>query len=105
MTLGQLETMAREWIREELANDERLMNALQNNGGLGRNYVYGLRGLARLLGCSKTKACALNTSGLLTPAVSRIGNLMIYDADMVMTLLKEASDDAATLQEPHKLTR
>jgi hypothetical protein len=83
LTVGQLESLITQWTRAELQ-----AVAGQKEGTNNRRYVYGLKGLAKLLGCSKTRACQINTSGAIAPALTRLGNLMIYDADMVLTLLQ-----------------
>ncbi len=87
LTVGQLEELTRSWVRGELASMQ---------GGApedtNKRYVYGLKGLAKLLGCSKTKACQINTSGVIEPALTRLGNLMIYDADLVLELIQKHKD-------------
>lgn len=45
-----------------------------------------------MLGCSVTRACQINTSGVIEPALTRLGNLLIFDADLVLSLLKENND-------------
>ena len=54
-----------------------------------KHYVYGLKGLARLLGCSKTTAARLKASGRIDEAVTQVGALLIIDADLA---LKMAAD-------------
>lgn len=53
-----------------------------------KNYVYGLKGLAKLLGCSKTTAVRLKASGDFDEAITQIGALLIIDADKVMQIAK-----------------
>lgn len=52
----------------------------------GKHYVYGLKGLARLLGCSKTTASRLKSSGKIDEAVTQVGALLIIDADLALRL-------------------
>lgn len=54
-----------------------------------RNCVYGLKGLARLLGCSKTTAARLKASGDYDEAITQIGALLIIDADKVLEIARE----------------
>lgn len=56
--------------------------------GTGR-YVYGLKGLAELLGCSKTTASRLKQSGKISKAITQIGALIIVDAEEVMRIMKQ----------------
>ena len=85
LTVGQLEDLTRAWVRSEVA-------AKAGEGHQVKRHVYGLKGLAKLLGCSVTRACQINTSGVIEPALTRLGNLLIFDADLVLTLLKENND-------------
>lgn len=53
-------------------------------------YVYGLNGLAGLLGCSKTTACRVKASGMIDEAITQIGAILIIDADKALELAREA---------------
>lgn len=52
----------------------------------GKRFVYGLKGLANLLGCSKTTASRLKSSGRIDAAVTQVGALLIIDADLALRL-------------------
>lgn len=54
-----------------------------------RNFVYGLKGFAKLLGCSKTTAARLKASGKYDEAITQIGALLLIDADEVLRIAKE----------------
>ncbi len=86
LTVGQLEDLIRSWIRSEEAS------AKADDDRQDERHVYGLKGLAKLLGCSTTSACKINTSGIIEPALTRLGNLLIYDSDMVLDLIKKHKD-------------
>ena len=49
-------------------------------------YVYGLKGLAELLGCCKQTAFNIKKSGRIAPAIKQVGRLLIIDADLAMEL-------------------
>ena len=51
-----------------------------------KRYVYGLKGLAKLLGCSKTTAARLKASGRIDDAITQVGALLIIDADLALKL-------------------
>lgn len=53
-----------------------------------KHYVYGLQGLADLLGCSKSTAFRIKKSGVIDVAISQIGKNIIIDADLAIDLLK-----------------
>lgn len=54
----------------------------------GRNYVYGLRGIANLLGCSKQTAGRLKASGDYDDAITQVGALIVTDADKLLEIAK-----------------
>ena len=42
-------------------------------------YEYGLKGLAKILGCSVSKASKIKSSGILDEAIIQKGNIIIID--------------------------
>lgn len=57
--------------------------------GTERKLVRGVRGIMEVLGCSRSKAATLSCSGILEDAiVSRSNRLVIYDAELILKLLK-----------------
>lgn len=59
-----------------------------------KTYVYGLKGLANLLGCSKTTASRLKSSGKIDKAITQIGALLIIDADLVLKIAGKQDTEA-----------
>lgn len=57
-----------------------------------KNFVYGLKGLAKLLGCSKTTAARLKATGNYDEAITQIGALLIIDADKVLEIAKRLNE-------------
>lgn len=53
----------------------------------GRKFVYGITGIARLFGCSKTTANRIKKSGKLAPAIKQIGRKIIVDAELALQLV------------------
>jgi excisionase family DNA binding protein len=53
----------------------------------GRNYIYGIAGLAGLLGCSNLTAQKIKNSGNI-PFV-QVGRKIIFDEDKVMEALSQ----------------
>ena len=53
-----------------------------------RNYVYGLAGLSQLFGCSISTAHRIKKSGVIAPAISQNGKIIVVDADLALDLLK-----------------
>lgn len=52
-------------------------------------YVYGISGLANLLGCGKTKAQEIKNSGTIDDAIIQNGKKLIINADLALELLKK----------------
>lgn len=89
LTVGQAEDLFRSWVRNEVASVKASEAA---ESASNRRHVYGLKGLAKLLGCSVTRACQINTSGDIDPARVKYGNIMIFDADLVLELLRHREE-------------
>lgn len=53
-----------------------------------KHYVYGMQGLSNLLGCSISTATRIKKSGVLAPAISQKGKIIVVDADLAIDLLK-----------------
>lgn len=79
LTLGELLDAVEERVKETLAGkaqpDEKK-----------KRYVYGLKGLAQLFGCSKTTASRIKASGKIDKAIRQVGALLIIDADLALDL-------------------
>ena len=52
-------------------------------------YEYGLKGLAKILGCSVSKASEIKSSGILDEAIIQNGNIIIIDKEKVATFAKK----------------
>lgn len=53
-----------------------------------KHFVYGLAGLEQLLGVSRATAQRIKNSGVIDPATSQVGRILVFDADLVIDLLK-----------------
>ena len=49
-------------------------------------YEYGLKGLAKILGCSISKASKIKSSGILDDAIIQKGNIIIIDKKKAIEL-------------------
>ena len=49
-------------------------------------YECGLKGLAKLLGCSVSKASEVKSSGILNEAIIQRGNIIIIDKELALKL-------------------
>lgn len=53
------------------------------------NY-YGIEGIARVFGCSVPTANRIKKSGIIDKAITQIGRKIVVDADLALSLVKEA---------------
>jgi len=52
-----------------------------------KHYVYGLKGLSSLLGCSLSTAGRIKRSGSIDSAVYQRGKVILFDSDLILDLL------------------
>jgi hypothetical protein len=51
-----------------------------------KNVVYGISGIAKLLGCSKTMVHAYRKDGWIEPAIKQTGRKIVCDAPLALEL-------------------
>ncbi|RKT01050.1 DUF3853 family protein [Chryseobacterium defluvii] len=66
----------------------------QVNDFTGKNLVYGIKGLADLLKCGKSKAQEIKSSGIIDEAIIQTGKKIIIDSEKAIDLLKKNSPAA-----------
>lgn len=81
LTLGELLDAIEARIREARKED-----AQGESEPKTKRFVYGLKGLQELFGCSKTTASRIKASGKIDKAITQVGALIIIDADMALQL-------------------
>lgn len=59
-----------------------------SNASVKKHLVYGYAGLQKLLGVSHATVARLKRTGILDPAISQDGHIIVADADLVLDLLK-----------------
>lgn len=57
-----------------------------------KKYVYGLSGLAKILGCSRTHASNIKNSGILDDAIIQNGRKIIVDVELALSLFNKKYD-------------
>ena len=53
-----------------------------------KHLVYGIAGLAKLLGVCRSTASKIKSTGILDPAISQHGKVIVIDADLALDLMK-----------------
>lgn len=79
LTLGELLDAVEQRVKETLTGKTQPYEKK-------KRYVYGLKGLAQLFGCSKTTASRIKTSGKIDKAITQVGALLIIEADLALEL-------------------
>ena len=57
-----------------------------------KEYVYGLKGLAKLLGCARTTASKIKNSGMIDDAISQVGKLIVIDKKKVLEIIAKENE-------------
>lgn len=52
----------------------------------GNKYVYGIAGIEKIFGCSKSTANRIKQSGKIDKAISQTGRTIVIDAEMALKL-------------------
>lgn len=68
------------------SNNEEAQVARNSSGN--QRLIYGMSGLASLLGCSISTAQRIKHSGILDSAIVQHGRIIIVDADIALELMK-----------------
>lgn len=81
LTLDELLDAVEDRVKATIGSNDK-----QEATASPKRYVYGLRGLQELFGCSKTTASRLKQSGKIDAAITQVGALIIIDADKAVEL-------------------
>jgi len=82
----------REILREEIRQISLGTNPNENKNS-EKKYVYGLDGIATLLGCSVPTASRIKRSGILDRAITQIGRKIVVDAELALELIKDNEEE------------
>lgn len=58
-----------------------------------KEYVYGLKGLAKMLGCSRATASKIKSSGIIDDAISQVGNVIVIDKFRALELISAKENE------------
>ena len=79
-------------VRRDVLAWWRLPGSLPETKWSKKNLVYGIAGLAKLLGVCHSTASKIKASGVLDPAISQHGKVIVIDADLALELMKVKKD-------------
>ncbi|WP_454059739.1 DUF3853 family protein [Elizabethkingia ursingii] len=68
---------------------------LQHKNKADKRYEYGLKGIAKIFGCSVSQANRIKGSGIIDEAIIQNGNIIIIETEKALQLFgqKEKNDD------------
>ncbi len=69
----------------------------QKNDNTEKKYVYGIGGIAKLIGCSMPTAFRIKKSGKLDAAIKQIGRKIIVDAQLALDILSQKEEIGGVL--------
>lgn len=55
------------------------------------HFVYGIKGIAQIFGCSPATASRIKRSGVINKAISQVGRKITTDADMALDLARRSN--------------
>ncbi|WP_032132555.1 DUF3853 family protein [uncultured Weeksella sp.] len=61
-----------------------LQNSMNNKDN--KLYAYGIKGIAKILGCSRSKAAEVKKSGILDDAIFQNRNIIVVDVEKALQL-------------------
>lgn len=88
LTVGEFIEALQDGIGVAKHDDNHNEGQARQRGQVKKHYVYGLKGLCSLLGCSVSTAARIKKSGVIDAAISQVGKLIVVDADLAIDLLK-----------------
>lgn len=68
-------------------DDNTQKNSCNLNVSTQKHYVFGLKGLCSLLGCSLSTASRIKKSGVIDAATYQRNKIIVFDADLVLDIL------------------
>lgn len=88
LSVGELRSVIEAVVKETIAHNTKAT-------------AHGIQGLADVLGCSVSQAKRVKASGLLQPAISQLGRVMVVDTEMALELWRRASHSS---RKPNRLS-
>lgn len=85
--MGELRNIISDFLNERATE----ISGITTDESLNKRYVYGLAGLAQLLGCSKVTASRIKRSGKIDKAISQCGRKIIIDKNLALQLLNRTN--------------
>jgi hypothetical protein len=85
LTAGQLLDLISYGTQTKISIEDPIVKIIDTTAD-NKHYVYGIKGIADIFGCSKTTANRIKQSGKINEAIYQYGNKIIVDADKALSL-------------------
>lgn len=91
LTVGAFFSILEERSKENaaVASDTHSVTGIVRGDPTAEQYVYGIKGLANLLGCSVPTASRIKSSGVLDSAITQYNRIIMFNKERVFELLKK----------------
>ncbi|MEC4086237.1 DUF3853 family protein [Myroides odoratimimus] len=76
-------------LKEIVVNESPHSSTNQSKDTLNKRYVYGIRGIAELFGCSISTANKIKKEGKIKSAILQYGRKIIVDAELALELFSK----------------
>ncbi|MEK6525103.1 DUF3853 family protein [Myroides odoratimimus] len=76
-------------LKEIAVNESPHSSTNQSKDNLSKRYVYGIRGIAELFGCSISTANKIKKEGKIKSAILQYGRKIIVDAELALELFSK----------------
>lgn len=76
-------------LKEIAVNESPNCSTNQSKETLSKRYVYGIRGIAELFGCSISTANKIKKEGKIKSAILQYGRKIIVDAELALELFSK----------------
>ena len=67
---------------------KQIEDSTQSSSSNKKTYLYGINGLASILGCSRPTAQRIKSTGKLDAAISQTGRTIVVDVDKALELIR-----------------
>ncbi len=83
LTVGELVSILERKIEDKIKESTVSIDSTK------KEYEYGIVGLAKILGCSKTSAQRYKSSGIFDEAISQTGRSIVIDKQKVLEIMNK----------------
>jgi len=76
---------------QNYSHSNECVPVVQTSETTSKRYEYGIRGIAKVFGCSIPTANRIKKSGKIDRAITQVGRKIIVDADLALKLVQDST--------------